>query len=229
MDKPEVEKPTLGEVPLLETDGAGRFRFTPGKRVLYQDRSGTRERIGPAGQLWTFALEAAPVARAPLLRLFGARLLEEAVTWGPNASEAVLSDEDVDRFRVGLGGLRPYILARLRAERNEEKQAALDGRRLDSFIGAAALVGELSVACWLDGRQLSGHSPRDSFVSIEDRRITAFLHWGEVGWPPTSSDTEVLASALADLFQVSMFEPFLALVSATSHEARMRLLRLAGD
>jgi hypothetical protein len=228
MDKPDTGKPPLVDVPLLETDGAGRFRFTAGQNVLYQDRSATRERIGPAGKLWTFVLEAAPVARAPLLRLFGARLLEEAVKWGPDAGEVVLSDYDVERFRLGLGRLRPYILARLRAERNEEKQARQDARRLDAFILSAALVDRLSVACWLDGRQLSTDSPRDSFVSVDDGRVTAFLRWGEVGWPPTSEDTEVLAGALADLFQLPMFEPFLALVGAATPEARLRLLSLAG-
>ena len=228
MDRPGLGVQPLGEVPLLETDGAGRFRFTPGRKILYQDRSGTRERIGPVGQLWTFVLEAAPAARAPLLRLFGARLLEDAVTWGPNAGEMVLDEEDEASFRAGLERLRPYILARLRAERNEEKQARQDARRLAAFISSAAPVEELSVTCWLDGRQLSTASPRDSFVGLDEGRVTAFLRWGEVGWPPTSRDTEVLAGALADLFQVPMFEPFLALVGATSQDARMRLLRLAG-
>jgi hypothetical protein len=228
MDRPGLGVQPLGEVPLLETDGAGRFRFTPGLKVLYQDRSGTRERIGPVGQLWTFVLEAAPAARAPLLRLFGARLLEDAVTWGPNAGEMVLDEEDEASFRVGLERLRPYVLARLRAERNEERQARQDARRLGAFISSAAPVEELSVTCWLDGRELSTASTRDSFVGLDEGRVTAFLRWGEVGWPPTSRDMEVLAGALADLFQVPMFEPFLALVSATSHEARMRLLRLSG-
>ena len=228
MDRPGLGERPLGGAPLLETDGAGRFRFTPGGKVLYQDRSGTREQIGPAGQLWTFVLDAAPAARAPLVRLFGARLLEDAVTWGPNAGEPVLDDDDVGGFRAGLERLRPYVLARLRAERNEEKQARQDARRLDAFISVATPVDELSVGCWLDGRELSTDSPRDSFVGIEEGRVTAFLRWGEVGWPPTARDTEVLAGALADLFQAPMFEPFLALVSAPSNDARMRLLRLAG-
>lgn len=228
MDRPGLGEQPLGEAPLLETDGAGRFRFSPGRKVLYQDRSGTRERIGPAGPLWTFVLEAAPVARAPLLRLFGTRLLEDAVTWAPNAGEPVLGEDEVAQFRAGLKRLRPYILARLRAERNEEKQAGQDARRLRAFISAAIPVDELTVACWLDGRQLSMNSPRDAFVGLDDGRVTAFLRWGEVAWPPSSRDTEELAGALTDLFQVTMFEPFLALISAASNDARMRLLRLAG-
>jgi hypothetical protein len=58
--------------------------------------------------------------------------------------------------------------------------------------------------------------------------VSAFVCWEEVGWPPSNRDAEVLASALADLFEVSMFESFLALVAAESDDARRRFLRLAG-
>lgn len=228
MERPGLSEEPLGKVPLLETDGAGSYRFTLGRDVLYQDRIGTRERIGPVGQLWTFVLDSAPVARAPLLRLFGAHLLEDAVTWSPSVGEVVLSEQDVSKFRAGLKELRPYVLARLRAERNEERQVRQDARRLDMFVEVASPIEELQVACWLDGRQLSSASPRDAFVDQQDGRVTAFLRWGERGWPPAGRDPEVLAGALADLFQVPMFEPFLALVSTNSHDARMRMLRLAG-
>jgi Domain of unknown function (DUF3883) len=229
----ETERPNVGEKPLaaallLETDGAGRYRFRPGEDVLYQDRSGTRERIGPTGQLWTFILEAAPVARAPLLRLFGARLLEEALTWEPRVGDLVLNETEGVRFREGLRDLKRYVLARLQADRNEERQVSLDARRLAAFVEAATPVDGLSVTCSLGGRQLSAATPRSAFVDQEGGRVTACLRWGEVGWPPSREDAEVLAEALSDLFQLPMFEPFLALVSASSHAARMDLLRRAG-
>jgi hypothetical protein len=218
----------LADVPLLEMDGAGRYRFRPGEKVLYQDRTGTRDRIGAVGQLWTFVLEAAPSARAPLTRLFGARLLEEAIRWSPSAGEPRLDAAEERAFREGLRALRPYLLARLQADRNEEAQVRQDARRLDAFLLAVQPVEELSVSCWLDDRQLTVGDRRDAYVETADNRVTAFLRWGETGWPPSLQDAEALASALSDLFQVGMFESFLALANVRSDEGRMRLLRLAG-
>jgi Domain of unknown function (DUF3883) len=218
----------LKHVPLLETDGAERYRFKPGSEVLYQDRTGTRERIGPAGQVWTFVLEATPSARSPLVQLFGARLLEDAVEWDPKIGQRILDDSEVERFRAGLRELRPYILAQLRAERNEEQMVRQDARRLDDFIERVEPVEELTVACRLGGHLLSVASPRDAFVAQVGGRVTAFVRWGEVGWPASSRDSEVLAGALTDLFQLPMFDSFLAMISARTHDERIRRLRLAG-
>ena len=218
----------LRHVQLLETDGAGRFRFRPGAEVLYQDRTGTRERIGPAGHVWIFVLDATPSARSPLVNLFGARLLEDAVEWDPQIGQRILADSEVDRFRAGLRDLRPYILAQLRAERTEEQLVRQDARRLDDFIQHVEPVEELTVACRLGGQLLSVASPRDAFVAQVGGRVTAFVRWGEVGWPAASRDSEVLAGALTDLFQLPMFDSFLAMISARTHDERIRRLRLAG-
>ncbi|MBA2555766.1 MAG: DUF3883 domain-containing protein [Chloroflexi bacterium] len=229
MDRGRAEEPVLADAPLLVTDGAGGYRFDAGREVLYQDRPGTRERVGAAGGLWTFVLESAPSARAPITRLFGARMLEEAIEWAPSVSEPHLSPEERSRFTAGLLDLRPFVLARLRAERNEETQARQDARRYDAFVAGVQLIPDLTVGCRLDGRQLSKGEPRAALVAHSaSGAVVAFLRWGEAGWPPTSRDAEALAAGLADLFQVSMFEPFLALIAASSRDARLNLLRLAG-
>jgi hypothetical protein len=229
VERSKFDQPPLADALLLETDGAGRYRFRPGSQTLYQDRTGTRDRVGSVGGLWTFVLESTPSARAPLTRAFGARVLEEVIRWAPSAEETHLDEDDQTAFRAGLRALRPYVLARLRAERNEDAQARQDARRLDSFIARVSPVPDLTVACWLDDRQLTAGEPRDSYVdTAADGSVTGFVRWGEAGWPPTPRDAEALAGGLADVFQTSMFEPFLALINASSHEARVRLLRLAG-
>jgi len=78
-------------------------------------------------------------------------------------------------------------------ERNEESRRRQDARRLDAFILSAALVDRPERRV-LVGTVASSRPtlPGNSFVSVDDGRVTAFLRWGEVGWPPTSGDTEVL-------------------------------------
>ena len=50
----------LAGAPLLVHDGHGTYRFESSDRVLYADKSGTRERLGTPPDLWTFILEATP-------------------------------------------------------------------------------------------------------------------------------------------------------------------------
>lgn len=220
----------LTDAPLLVTDGDGDYRFKPGGDVLYVDRSGTRDRLGATEtSVWAFILEATPAARGPLIRLFGARVLEDELSWSPSPSEGALDPAELRRFRRGLMDLIPYLLARLRVERNEEQQARTDARRLESFVGNVEPVQLLRVSATLEGVRLTARAEREAFVGIRsDGSVQAFVRWGSNGWPPTAFEAEALAAALTDLYQASMFEPFLALVQAQSGELRRRLLRMAG-
>lgn len=219
----------LAETPLLVTDGAGHYRFDPAQQVLYTDRPGMRERLGNPEGLWLFVLEATPAARAPLLRLFGSRLIDAEVDWRPIPGEPALQPEERRRFRDGMVTLLPYLLSRLRVERSEEQQAATDARQLSRFIDTAELVDGLEISAFLDGVELSSRAARDAFVDLRDpAEPRAFLRWGANGWPPTNFEAEALASALAELYQANLFEPFLTLVQAHSDDLRRRLLRLAG-
>ena len=220
----------LAGSPLLVHDGRGHLRFEPSDRVLYVDRSGTRERLRAPDDLWTFVLEAAPAARGPLTTLLNVRILENELTWSPQPGEPALDAEDIAAFRESIRELAPYILARLGAERQDERLVAQDSRRLREFIDAAEPVTELAVRCRLDDRELGATSSRDAFVQVpEQGPLKAFLVWGPSPWPPgTPEEAEALATALADLLEVGHFEAFLALINSPSPEPRAKLLRLAG-
>jgi hypothetical protein len=214
---------------LLIHDGQGGYRFDQSDRVLYADKGSTRERLGRPQDLWTFILEATPAARGPLTTLLGVRVLEEEITWTPKAGDPPFDQEGVEELRKGIRDLAPYVLARLRVERQEERQAAQDGRRLREFAELAEPVTELAVTCRLDGREVGGTISREAFVDVPPRgRPTGFIVWGANPWPPTPEEGEALAMALADLLDSGHLEAFLALINARSHDARDKLLRLAG-
>ena len=122
------------------------------------------------------------------------------------------------------------ILARLGAERQEEKLAAQDSRRLREFVKVVEPVVELSVRCRLDDRELGVTVSRAAFVDAPPRGTPkGFVLWGSRPWPPTTpEDAEALATALSDLLDAGHFEAFLALINTPSHESRLRLLQLAG-
>lgn len=216
--------------PLLVHDGRGSYRFEPSDQVLYADKAGTRERLGTPPDLWTFILEAAPVARGPLTTLLKVRVLEDEIIWSPQPDDPSFDRDGVDEFRQGLGELAPYILARLGAERQEERLVAQDRRRLREFVEVVEPVTALSVSCRLDDRELGGIISRDAFVHVPPRGTpTGFVVWGSRPWPPTTpEEAEALATSLSDLLDTGHFEAFLALITAPSHESRLKLLRLAG-
>ena len=118
----------------------------------------------------------------------------------------------------------------LGVERQEERQAAQDRRRLHGFVELVQPVTELSVSCRLGGQEIGSTISRDAFVDLPPRgTVTAFIRWGANPWPATTpEEAEALATALADLVGTGHLEAFLALINAGSHESRLKLLRLAG-
>ena len=219
----------LGDAPLLATNGRGAFRFLEGRNTLFIDRHGARERMGIEDEVWTFALEAYPAARAPLTRLFASRALEDAVEWTPEPSEPSLSRADLSTFRRELTELAPFLLSRLRADRAEERRAQQDARLLKSFIARVEPVLDLRVGCFLDGSQIASMQSRDGFVRMgPEGDLLAYVRWGDHPWPPTRREAEALASSLTDLFKANFFESFLALTGAESTQSRLRVLHLAG-
>lgn len=227
---PAYSAGVLAGSPLLVHDGLGNYRFEPSDRVIYADKPGTRERLGTPPDQWTFILESAPVARGPLTTLLNARVLEDEITWSPEPDDPSFDQDGVDEFRKGIGELAPYVLARLGAERQEERLVAQDSRRLREFVEVVEPVTALSVSCRLDDRELGGIISRDAFVHVPARgATTAFVVWGSRPWPPTTpEEAEALATSLSDLLDAGHFEAFLALITAPSHESRLKLLRLAG-
>ena len=220
----------LAGAPLLVHDGHGSYRFESSDQVLYADKSGTRERLGDPSDLWTFVLEATPIARGPLTKLMGVRVLEDEIAWSPEPSDVCFDREGIEAFRQGIRNLAPYILARLGAERQEERLQAQDARRLRSFTSVVEPVAELSVRCRLGDKELGGTVSRDAFVYTGTGATpAAFVVWSDRPWPHTTpEEAEGLATALSDLLDTGHFEAFLALINAPSDASRLRLLRLAG-
>ena len=220
---------TLGDAKVLVHDGNGNMRFVPARTAYYMARSGTRERLDAGEPIWTLVNEASLTARKPL-RLLGIRVLEDELHWDVQPGGPAFEDDaELVRFRVGIRALAPFILARLRADRPDERLALLDGGRLRRLLAALDPVRSLTLSCSLDGRVVSRGVARDGFVEFaEDRGVRAYVRWGERGWPPSATEAEALAGVFVDTFGAGAFEAFLALVRAESDASRYRLLSLAG-
>ncbi len=223
-------RPPLADAPILAQDGTGALRFAPAREVFYTDRRETRDRLQSGEGVWTFVIEASPGARAPLAQLFGMRMLEEAIEWMPSPGEPALSDEGLATFRAGLWELAPYMLARVGAERADERLVRQDTRRLRRFIEIVEPVTHLALGCALDGRALAvSVDQRLAYVEFRDDGPTqALVVWGEHPWPPAEEEAEALATGLCEILGAGYFESFLALIQAGSARARERLLRRAG-
>lgn len=224
----EWERNALRDEPLLTHDGNGGFRFKPSTTVYHIERPGTRERLGSPPDLWSFVLEGARGARGPLTALFGVQVLEESIEWTSNPGDPALEGEDEVRFREGLRNLEPFLAARVAADRQEESLVLQDRRRLSAFVNQVDPVSSLELRCTVGDVDLGSVDSRDAFVDGSGASLTAFVVWGERPWPPTPENSEALATALADLLQPGYFEAFLALITASSDDARSKLLRLAG-
>lgn len=228
-DDPGAVETTLGDAKVLVHDGHGAFRFVPGKTAYYMARSGTRERLDAEEAIWTLVNEASLTARKPL-RVLGIRVLEDELRWDVVPGSAAFDDDDeLVQFRRGVRAIAPFILARLRADRADERLAVLDGGRLRRLLAALEPVRDLVLTCSLDGQIVSRGVVRDGFVEFGDERaVRAYVRWGERGWPPDAAEAEALAGVFVDAIGAGAFEAFLALIRAEGDETRYRLLSLAG-
>jgi hypothetical protein len=198
--------------------------------VFYADRRETRDRLQSDEAIWTFVIEASPAARAPLAQIFGMRTLEDALEWLPAPGEPALSPEDLAQFRAGLRELAPYLLARVGADRVDERLVRQDTRRLRRLVDLLEPITHLRLSCVLDSRSVAvAADQRLAYVDLGDDGPTqALVVWGEHPWPPTEDEAEALATALCEILGAGYFESFLALIQAGSPGARERLLRRAG-
>ena len=223
----EADDPPLKHAPLLVTSGPGQYRFCSGQEVLMTDRAGLREVLGIGSDVWTFVLEGEPAVRRPLQALFGARILGEALEWRPELGEPALDDAGMASFRAGLGEVAPYLLARLRIIRADERLAEQDARRLRWFVSHVEPVSDLKVTATLGGTAVAVQTERRAFVHPGAVNPYAVIRWGEHPWPPDPGEQETLAMAVTELLQVSYLESFLALLG-TDNDGRHRLLGLVG-
>ena len=224
-------KTALADAPLLATDGADHYRFLEAKQVFYADRRDTRQRIQSDQPIWTFVIEAFPSARSSLSHHFGVPGLEDSLDWLPQPGDPSLETDDLERLRSALKGLAPFILARIAADRSDERLAREDAHRLRRLFDRLEPVTALELGCELQGRKLDlGRFTREAFVRFDadGNPKQAFIVWGERPWPPDTSEAEALASMLCDVFGSNYFEPFLSLVQANTIEMYERLLRRAG-
>lgn len=228
-EDPSAVEPTLGDAKVLVHDARGNLQFVPARSAYYMARSGTRERLDADEPIWTLVNEASLTARKPL-RLLGIRILEDELHWEVVPGRRAFDDDAEEAaFRQGVRGIAPFILARLRADRADERLITLDGGRLRRLLGALEPVHDLVLTCSLDGKVVSSGVPRDAFVEFaEDRSVRAYVRWGEHGWPPGDDEAEALAGVFVETFGAGALEAFLALIRARSDETRFRLLSLAG-
>jgi hypothetical protein len=214
---------------VLAADGEGALRFFDAQQVFYLDRRDTRERLVEDSPIWTFVIEAWPAARVVLPRMFSMRVLEKSLTWAPKPGDAALADDLLMEFRDGLRRLAPYLLARVGADREDERLARLDARKLRDFIDAVEPVTGLDLSCELDGQEIAvGEGSREAFVDFGSNGVQAFVVWGENSWPPDQHESETLAGALCDVLGAGYFESFIALLQSESPTLRERILRRAG-
>jgi len=220
----------LGNAMVLASDSHGTLRFFEAQNVFYLDRRDTRERLVTAAPIWTFVIEASPAARIVLTQLFGIRILEDSLFWAPKPGDPSLDDASVGGFRGGLRCLAPYLLARVGADRADERLVRQDARRLRDFIDNVEPVTSLDLSCSLDGQEIAvDEGSREAFVNLgSNDSAKAFVVWGENPWPPSQHEAEALAGALCDVLGSGYFESFIALLQSESKTLRERILRRAG-
>ena len=226
----EGDRSQLNNAVVLASDNRGALRFFDAQSVFYLDRRDTRERLVTAASIWTFVIEASPAARVVLTQLFGMRILENSLFWAPKPGDPSLDFARVEEFRGGLRRLAPYLLARVGADRADERLVRQDARRLRDFINNVEPVASLDLSCSLDGQEISvDEGSREAFVNLDPNDLPkAFVVWGENPWPPTQHEAEVLAGALCDVLGSGYFESFIALLQSESKTLRERILRRAG-
>jgi hypothetical protein len=77
------------------------------------------------------------------------RILEESLDWAPKPGDPALDEESLVKFRGGLRRLAPYLLARVGADRADERLARQDARSLRDFIDHVEPVTSLDLSCSL--------------------------------------------------------------------------------
>lgn len=224
------DRSQLSNAMVLASDSHGTLRFFEAQKVFYLDRRDTRERLITAAPIWTFAIEASPAARIVLTQLFGMPILEDSLSWAPRPGDPALDDAGVGKFRDGLRRLAPYLLARVGADRADERLVRQDARRLRQFIDNVEPVTSLDLSCSLDDQEIAvDEGSRKAFVKLDLTGSTkAFVVWGENPWPPSQHEAETLAGALCDVLGSGYFESFIALLQSESKTLRERILRRAG-
>ena len=230
-DRASHQEALLEHAPLLASDGLGKYCFLKAQEIYYADHRDTRERIKSDQPIWSFVIDALQGARSSLLYYFGVRVLEDSLIWYPRPGDPALEQDELEVFRSHLDKVAPYILARIAADRSDDRLARVDARHLRNLFGRIEPVTTLELGCEIESRQLDlGNFSRDAFVrlGVGGDPTQAFIVWGERPWPPDPGEAETLASALCDVFGSGYFESFLALVQAKSPAMCERLLRRAG-
>jgi hypothetical protein len=220
----------LGTAMVLASDGHGGLGFFEARKVFYLDRRDTRERLVTEAPIWAFLIESSPAARNVLTQMFGMRILEESLIWAPKPGDPAFDDESLGKFRGGLCRLAPYLLARVGADRADERLVRQDVRRLRHFIDHVEPVTSLDLSCSLDDKEVVvGEESREAFVNLDGiNAAKAFIVWGENPWPPNQHESETLAGALCDVLGAGYFESFIALLQSESKTLRESILRRAG-
>jgi hypothetical protein len=218
------DEPPLRRARLL-ADTVDGLRFSDADDILYAGTPGMRERSGVAGTVPTFVLEAEPAAAPPLARLFGVRTLEDALVWHPDPGEPPFAADALGELRAGMRDLLVPLLARIRIERHNARDAEI----LAAVLDRVQPVQELTLTCTLDGVRLDRVAQRPYFVDASaPEGVRAYIVWDESrAWPPPPEAAQGLAMALADSLGVNLVETFLAFIQSEP-EHRRRLLDIAG-
>lgn len=214
--RPEVWLPALRD---------GQLVWLPATQVFFAERRRPDKPI----LVPTFVLEGESVARAPIQACFGVRVLEATLTHEPKPGEPAFVGADMNEFRKGLDARGPALLARLGAERQEERRAADDARKLRDLLRGLVPVTELTVTTTLDGKPVTALEGASAVTYVDRANPScSFVLWSEQPWPPVDDDAERLAEVLCEVFGPNWYESFLAIIKTHDEVAQLRLLRRAG-
>ena len=219
-----VDRPSLGSTPLLAVQADG-YQYLPATEILFASTPGIKERIGLAGRVPVFVLEAESAVAAPVTSIFGSRVLERVLEWHPDPGECPLDDAELAEMRQGLHQLVAPLLARIRAVRTNRQ----DRPNLIEFVEGIEPVDELDLTCKLDGDMLERQQGRGYFVRAKSASepFHGFIVWVGPSWPPAPDTAQSLAMALADTLGVNLVETFLAFITSDDRQ-RQQLLNIAG-
>jgi len=219
----------LADIPILEHDGEGGYRFSPASQVTHAARRDTRARLGSSQTVWTFILEGERVAQARLPQFFGSRSLEDTVNWSFTAGESALPTEGLKSFRHQLFRQAAYLLCMLEVDRSGSEQVQRDISRMRDFIERVEPIESLLVSFSLPSGGDNG-TPKQRTHFVSKDRTTVLLLWDEVPWSVPLGDKKAtaLSMALCEYLEVNQVLQFAALLNASSDEAREHILRAAG-